>query len=404
MEQMPKVDFLIIGSGIIGLSVGIALLEANPRLKINIFEKETEFGEHASGRNSGVLHAGFYYSPESLKAKFCADGNRELKKICLENNLPLRETGKVVVASDYEEVSRMEALYDRGLVNNINIEIHNASNLYKFEPTARTIEKFLWSPTTAIANPKSVILFLVNKFTSLGGRILVGKEIKLIDESNEIIAISDKQVISASYIINSAGVHADSLAKSVGVGEEFICLPFMGVYRIANSESFKPKTLVYPVPHPINPFLGAHLTLTVDGKFKIGPTAIPLVGREQYSISYKMSIKEIVDAFRAVNSIIQGGEYNFSEILRQEIPKISTKFLIRDVKKIVPGIGQIRDWTKIKPGIRAQLININNGKMEQDFIVRNHRNSTHILNAVSPGWTSAIPFGRWIAHEIIAKN
>jgi L-2-hydroxyglutarate oxidase LhgO len=180
MEQMPKVDFLIIGSGIIGLSVGIALLEANPRLKINIFEKETEFGEHASGRNSGVLHAGFYYSPESLKAKFCADGNRELKKICLENNLPLRETGKVVVASDYEEVSRMEALYDRGLVNNINIEIHNASNLYKFEPTARTIEKFLWSPTTAIANPKSVILFLVNKFTSLGGRILVGKEIWLL--------------------------------------------------------------------------------------------------------------------------------------------------------------------------------------------------------------------------------
>jgi L-2-hydroxyglutarate oxidase len=402
MEQRPEVDFLIIGSGIVGLSVGIALLEANPSLKVDIFEKETEFGEHASGRNSGVLHAGFYYSPDSLKARFCADGNRELKKICLGNNLPLRETGKVVVTSNYEEVPRLESLFKRGLANDIDIEIHDANKLSKFEPTAKTIESFLWSPTTAVANPKSILEFLVDKFKSLGGTISIGQEIRLIDKNNEISAISKDKILPTKYIVNSAGVHADSLAKSVGVGEEFMCLPFMGVYRVAKNESFRPKTLVYPVPHPLNPFLGAHLTLTVDGKLKIGPTAIPLVGREQYSINYKITIKEVKDSLKAVNSLIQGREYNFPGILRQEFPKISTKFLIKDVKKIVPGISQIRNWEKIRPGIRAQLVNVNNGKMEQDFIVRNHRNSTHILNAVSPGWTSALPFGRWIALEILA--
>ena len=179
MAQGGKTDFLIIGSGVIGLSIGIALLEANQNAKVAIFEKESALGKHASGRNSGVIHAGFYYSPDSLKARFCADGNKELKALCKENNLPLKEIGKVVVTSNSNHVERLEALHRRGLENNIELELLNASVLAQIEPAAKTHGKFLWSPTTAVADPKSVINFLASRFKKLGGVLIAGQEIAL---------------------------------------------------------------------------------------------------------------------------------------------------------------------------------------------------------------------------------
>ena len=153
MDIIDNKDYLVIGSGVIGLSIGIALLESKSKVKVSIYEKESSLGLHASGRNSGVIHSGFYYSPESLKARFCADGNKELKALCKVNNLPLKETGKVVVTSNLGEVGRLEILYRRGLENKIEIELLDANQLTKFEPAARTHGKFLWSPTTAIADP-----------------------------------------------------------------------------------------------------------------------------------------------------------------------------------------------------------------------------------------------------------
>lgn len=161
-----------------------------------------------------------------------------------------------------------------------------------------------------------------------------------------------------------------------------------------------PKTLIYPVPHPINPFLGVHITLTLDGDVKIGPTAIPLFGREQYSATDYVNIGEIKDSLKSMLSLLRGKEYNLGEIFRDEMPKISTKFLVRDIARIAPGILEVNHWEKLQPGIRAQLINLESGKLEQDFIVRESHNSIHRLNAVSPGWTSALPFGRWIADSI----
>jgi L-2-hydroxyglutarate oxidase len=400
MAQDGKTDFLIIGSGVIGLSIGIALLEANQNAKVAIFEKESGLGEHASGRNSGVIHAGFYYSPDSLKAKFCADGNKELKALCKENNLPLKEIGKVVVTSNSDQVERLEALYQRGLQNNIELELLNAGELVRIEPAAQTQGKFLWSPTTAVADPKSVINFLALRFKKLGGRIIAGREITLRESNEYIKAFANEREIPANLIINSAGVHADQLARKVGVGTEFACLPFMGIYRVSDKTAASPRTLIYPVPHPINPFLGAHITLTLNGSIKIGPTAIPLFGREQYSINSRVEFSEFRDSIKSMWSLVKGKEYDLSEILKGEVPKVITRLLVRDVSKLVPGVGQNREWKKIQPGIRAQLVNLNTGKLEQDFIIRKHLNSVHVLNAVSPGWTSAIPFGRWIAKSI----
>jgi L-2-hydroxyglutarate oxidase len=393
-------DFLVIGSGIIGLSIGIALLESRSNLKVSIYEKELSLGLHASGRNSGVIHAGFYYSPESLKARFCADGNKELKALCKENNLPLRETGKVVVTSNLDEVGRLETLYLRGLENGIEVELINANQLAKFEPAARTHGKFLWSPTTAIADPRSVIDYLALKFKKLGGVIITGNEVKLREFNGVVKAFIQNKEIPANYIVNAAGVHADQIARSIGVGTEFACLPFKGIYRVSKRLISSPKTLIYPVPHPINPFLGVHITLTLDGDIKIGPTAMPLFGREQYSATNHVEFGEFKDSLKSMLSLIKRKEYDLKEILRDEIPKTMTKFLVRDIARIVPEIKDVKHWKTLKPGIRAQLVNLESGKLEQDFVVRKSHNSIHILNAVSPGWTSALPFGRWISESL----
>ena len=393
-------DYLIIGSGVIGLAVGISLLESNQSLKVKVYEKEQRLGEHASGRNSGVIHAGFYYSPDSLKAKFCAEGNKELKTLCKTNGLPILETGKVVVTSNLDQLARLESLFLRGVENNIDLELLDANKLTHIEPAARTHGKFLWSPTTAVADPKSIIDFLANKFRNLGGMIEVGGKIELRDESSSIKAFKDNKEVPAQNIINAAGVHADSIAKKIGVGTEFACLPFKGVYRVSRNFQSGPKTLIYPVPHPINPFLGVHITLTLDGHIKIGPTAVPLLGRERYSVSSQIELREIFNSLKSMLSLIKGKEYDLGEILRSEAPKTITNFIVRDIARIVPGMRDVKKWHKIEPGIRAQLVNLETGKLEQDFIVRKHLNSTHILNAVSPGWTCALPFGRWIADSI----
>jgi len=400
MQEFNSTDYLVIGSGIIGLSIGIALLESKPKIRVSIFEKESNLGTHASGRNSGVIHAGFYYSPDSLKARFCADGNKELKALCKGNNLPLKETGKVVVTSSIDEIGKLETLYLRGLENKIDLELLDANLLTKFEPAARTHGKFLWSPTTAIADPRSVIDCLALKFRKLGGVIVTGNEIKLREFNGVIKAFAQNKEISSNYIVNAAGVHADQVARSIGVGTEFACLPFKGIYRVSKRLISSPKTLIYPVPHLINPFLGVHITLTLDGDIKIGPTAIPLLGREQYLATNKVEFNEIKDSLKSMLSLIKGKEYDLKEILRDELPKTLTKFLVRDIARIVPEIKEVKHWGKLKPGIRAQLVNLNTGQLEQDFIVRKSRNSIHILNAVSPGWTSALPFGRWISESM----
>lgn len=395
-------NFLVIGAGVIGISIGIALLENDSMNKVTIVEKEPILGAHASGRNSGVIHAGFYYSPESLKARFCADGNKELKALCRKHDIRMKEIGKVVVTKNESELAQLEKLFQRGLANGIDIEMKNSKDLVSIEPAASTVGKFLWSPTTAIADSTAVINQLAENFKNLGGRLILGNNVALMNSGGEIHGIIDGEQFHSDFIVNAAGVHADRLARSIDVGLEFVCLPFMGVYRVSKQTLQSSKILIYPVPHPLNPFLGAHLTITLSGDVKIGPTAIPLLGREQYSLKSRISMSEIRDAIAGARALIRGKEYDFPEIVRSELPKVLTRFLVKEVARVVPDLQKIDGWTKLPPGIRAQLVNLESGVLEQDFIVRKHANSIHILNAVSPGWTSALPFGRWVAASIVA--
>jgi L-2-hydroxyglutarate oxidase len=399
-NRKTKTDFLILGAGVVGIAIGIALLQKRPNLKVVIAEKEKQLALHASGRNSGVLHAGFYYSPDSLKAKFCREGNAEIRTLAKKYNIPVRNVGKVVVTRSTDELIRLDTLYQRGVVNGVDLEIRDAKDLHKFEPLAVTHEKFLWSPTTGVSDSKAIVDAMHQEFIALGGRIDFGTKIQLMFNDNEVRESTHSY--DPKHIINAAGAQADRISRSVGVGTEYAMLPFMGVYHTTSEKNLPLQRLVYPVPHPINPFLGVHFTITVDNKVKIGPTAIPIAGREQYSFLRGWSAADIWQAFKGMNSLIRGDSHDFSAILMNEWPKIIQSMLIKESTQLVPTADTVSDWHRKPPGIRAQLVHLPTGNLEQDFVVKPFQNSTHVLNAVSPGWTSAIPFGRWVADQALA--
>ena len=397
-----KCDVLIIGAGAIGLSTGIALLQNRPNLKVTIAEKEIDVALHASGRNSGVIHAGFYYSPDSLKAKFCREGNLELRKLAKKYRIPVKDVGKVIVTRNNDEDFRLNTLYERGVMNGVQLEIYTADKLKEFEPLAVTHNQFMWSPNTGISDPIAITRAMRDEFYSLGGQIEFNLKIKLAQSQGEIFDSSKE--FHFKHVVNASGAQADRISRSVGVGFEYAMLPFMGVYRATSLKNLPLQRLIYPVPHPINPFLGVHFTLTLDGKVKIGPTAIPIGGREQYSFSQGWAASDIAQAFLGIKSLVGGDSHDFSAILKSEWPKLFQKMLVKESTKMVPTAANVNYWYRKPPGIRAQLVHLPTGKLEQDFIVMSNGNATHILNAVSPGWTSALPFGCYVVDSYINQK
>ena len=392
-------DYIVIGAGIVGISLGLAILERSPEKKVLIIDKESKPGVHASGRNSGVLHAGFYYSPDSLKAKFCRLGNLELKNFCKENSIPILETGKVVVCQSKSDVSKLEDLFRRGVANGVDIEILEETELDKIEPAAKTIDKFIWSPTTAVGNPKLVISQLAEKFIKSGGKFQFNCSAKLVNANDQVLIETIYGTYSAASIINSAGAYAANLARQVNVGNQYACLPFLGAYKKSKLVDSNPRRLVYPVPNPINPFLGVHTTNTLNGEIKIGPTAFPVIGKEQYKLSNGFNGSEFLEFYKAAKALFKSDSVDLIGLAREEFVKLFTKPLLNKTNKLTNSLNSNKQWSKYPAGIRAQIINLETKTIEMDYIVQSDKNVVHILNAVSPGWTSAIPFARWVVEN-----
>ena len=392
-------DYIVIGAGIVGISLGLAILERSPEKKVLIIDKESKPGVHASGRNSGVLHAGFYYSPDSLKAKFCRLGNLELKNFCKENSIPILETGKVVVCQSKSDVSKLEDLFRRGVANGVDIEILDETELDKIEPAAKTIDKFIWSPTTAVGNPKLVISQLAEKFIKSGGKFQFNCSAKLVSANDQVLIETIYGTYSAASIINSAGAYAANLARQVNVGNQYACLPFLGAYKKSKLVDSNPRRLVYPVPNPINPFLGVHTTNTLNGEIKIGPTAFPVIGKEQYKLSNGFNGSEFLEFCKAAKALFKSDSVDLIGLAREEFVKLFTKPLLNKTNKLTNSLNSNKQWSKYPAGIRGQIINLETKTIEMDYIVQSDKNVVHILNAVSPGWTSAIPFTRWVVEN-----
>jgi L-2-hydroxyglutarate oxidase LhgO len=305
----------------------------------------------------------------------------------------------VVVCQDNQDVLRLEELYRRGVANGVNIEILDKNELNKIEPAAQTVDKFIWSPTTAVGNPREVISKLAEKFTKLGGSFSFSTQVKLVESNSEILVRTKNTTYSAKSIINSAGAYASDLAKQVNVGTEYVCLPFLGAYKKTKLLSINPKRLVYPVPNPINPFLGVHTTITLNNELKIGPTAFPVIGKEQYRLIDGFNIKELFDFLISSKALLKSDSVNLLDLAKEEAMKLFTKPLLKRTRKLSSSLDSNKGWVKYPSGIRAQVINTKTKSIEMDYIVKADKNVVHILNAVSPGWTSSLPFARWVVEN-----
>lgn len=391
--------FAVVGGGIVGLSIAIAVLERKLG-SVTIFDKEPNLGSHASTRNSGVIHSGIYYSSDSLKAKFSVLGNEEIKKLCRDNGLQLQETGKLILSQNETSERQLDTLVERGLANGVPLRRLEKKELSSFAPGALTHDSFIHVQSTAVANPKEVFSALLEKYILLGGTVQHSNKVVFRDtaETGKIRVNSQE----FDYLINAAGAGAVEVAKPFGIGLEYLVTPFLGVYWGVETEKLPLSMPLYPTPHPINPFLGVHLTPTPYGYTKIGPSAIPVFGKEQYTWNKGFSARDAVESSRAYARIALGKSHSLTQMIKSEAPKFFLRTMIDEAQTLLPKVSDVRNWKPLPGGVRAQLVD-KNGKLVEDFVVKKGRNSTHILNAVSPGWTSAIPFGRWVVDEQICK-
>jgi (S)-2-hydroxyglutarate dehydrogenase len=389
--------YAVVGGGIVGLSIAIAILERKLGA-VTIFDKETNLGLHASTRNSGVIHSGIYYSSDSLKAKFSRAGNEEIKKLCHDNGLRLQEKGKLILSQNLESENQLSVLETRGVANGVPFERLERKELNRFALGARTHDTFIRVLSTAVANPHEVFGVLHKKFLSLGGAVQLVSKVR-IDHPDEELNHS----INGSkfdYLINAAGAGAVELARPFGLGLDYLVTPFLGVYWGVESSKLPLSLPLYPTPHPINPFLGVHITPTPFGYTKIGPSAIPVLGKEQYRWNQGFSMSDLAESTRAYMRIALGRSHSLTQMIRTEIPKFSLATMVKEASQLLPNVAPIKDWKATPGGIRAQIVD-RDGTLIQDFLVEQTKNSLHVLNAVSPGWTSAIPFGRWIVDAYI---
>lgn len=394
-------DFLVVGGGIVGLSIAISVKREWPDSSVVVVEKESNSICHASGRNSGVLHAGFYYSPDSLKARLTRDGNRLLREFCIEEGVPVRNCGKVVVAKTEADLTGLDELYRRGKANGVELYRVSSSELREIEPMALTKELALWSPNTGVADPARVTTALADRAIREGVTLKYGVSVNGTTCNSADLGT---EFVSYGHLINCAGLYADRLARPLGFCDEYVVLPFTGLYRYAPRLKNQLRTHVYPVPDSRNPFLGVHATVTVDGDVKIGPTAIPALSREAYRALRDIKAVELAQILSIYPRFLTSPHHKVLNLIRTEFPKYSARVLVREAKRLVPSL-QLSDFSvKGRPGIRAQLFDVRNRRLEMDFIVRGDERSTHVLNAVSPAWTSALSFASYVVADMKRRS
>jgi len=395
--RASSADFVVVGAGIIGVAMALELRRRYSTATVAILEKERAPGLHASGRNSGVLHAGFYYTSDSLKARFTRDGNAALKAYCDERRLPLNRCGKLVVATSAADHPPLDELLRRGAANGVCLESVTEAEAKRIEPRVKTHERAIWSPNTATADPGAVITAMREDAEQEGVRFALGTAFRRL-RGNEIETSQGRW--SAGYVVNCAGLHADRIARQFGFSEHYAILPFKGLYLYSDEPAGAFRTNIYPVPDLRNPFLGVHFTVTVDGHAKIGPTAIPALWREQYAGAAGFRLRDLADIARLQIGLLFSAGFEFRRLAVEELAKSSRRHLVALAGRLAEGVAaaNYRRWGRA--GIRAQLLDTRTRKLEMDFVLEGDQRSMHVLNAVSPGWTCAIPFAKYVADEI----
>ncbi len=390
-------DLLVVGGGIIGLAVAREARARWPDAAVTLIEKEEDVGLHASGRNSGVLHAGFYYTADSLKARFSRDGTRRWTEFCLERGLAINRCGKLVVAQSPDELEGLAELKRRGDRNGVLLKEVSREEAEEIDPAARTYDRALFSPTTASVDPAEVTSTLASDARDAGVTIRLG--VRALGRRGQGLETTDG-IYEPGYTVNAAGLYADKLAHTYGFGRDLDILPFKGIYLYGDPRTLRPRVHIYPVPKLDRPWLGVHFTIGARGQVKIGPTAIPAFWREHYKGLRNLSLFEALSILSTEAGLFLRNDFEFREIAFEEIKKYLRPVLVRQGARLVNGtpMDSFRTWGK--PGIRAQLFDRKERKMLMDFHLEGDQKSLHILNAVSPAFTCALPFAEYVMDEV----
>lgn len=394
---METRDFVVVGGGVVGLSIARELKRRNGGASVTVLEKEDGPSCHASGRNSGVLHAGFYYTADSLKARFTRAGNLAWTAYCRERGLPLRLCGKLVVASAPAELPVLDELLRRGKANRVPVELVDLKAAREIEPRARTLERALYSPSTSVVDPAACLAALAADAKSEGVELCWSTPYR--GRSGRVV-LAGGGGIEAGYVVNAAGLYADRVARDYGFSRRYRILPFKGLYLYSDEPAGAFRAHVYPVPDIRNPFLGVHFTVTVDGHVKIGPTAIPGLWRENYGGLSGFSAPELAEIVRRQAGLFLGAGFDFRRLAWEEIRKNSKGVLASLAARLADGVkvSDYRRWGR--PGMRAQLLDIETKTLVMDFVLEGDAGSMHVLNAVSPGFTCAMPFAAHVCDGV----
>lgn len=395
MTPVKHTNYLIIGGGIIGMAIARELKRREPQALITIIEKEPHVAEHGSGRNSGVLHAGFYYTADSLKAKFCREGNAAWKQFVTERGLKMNPCEKVVVATNEEEWQGVHELKRRGDANGVQVSIVDQKRLDDIDPNAKTHKEALYSPTTATIDPVELCHRFAQELKADGVEILVSHPYRERTGEREVLA-GGIRINATTKVFNCAGLYADKVAKDFGFCKDYVIIPFKGVNLKTSKPNNQVRTLIYPVPNLKNPFLGVHFNITVTGELKIGPTAIPAFWRENYTGLDRFKLDELLAIAGWETKLFLTNAFNFRSLAFEEIRKYQRSHLINLVRPMVKHLDESVFDAWARPGIRAQLLHKTSLKLLQDFVVEGDANSVHVLNAVSPAFTCSLPFGQWV--------
>lgn len=389
-------DVIIIGGGIIGFSTAYHLKLQNPDLDVLLLEKENNLAEHQTGHNSGVIHSGIYYKPGSHKAEFSKKGSQSMIHFCREYNIPYNQCGKVIVATDKNELDRLRALYERGLQNGLQVTLLNAEEVNQIEPYVQTVGG-IKVQETAIVNYKKVTEQFKLLFEELGGEINFNTPVTSIKTSEDKIVLNSyEQQFKSKSIINCAGLYSDKVARMSGVNTDIQIIPFRGEYYQLNESKEKyVQTLIYPVPNPELPFLGVHFTNMIDGGVDVGPNAVLGLRKEAYK-KIGLNKSETLEILK-FPGLYKMGIKNIKEALGEYYRSFNKRAFVNNAQKLIPSLRK-EDIEPIEAGVRAQAM-LSDGTLLDDFVFEKGKYSLHVLNAPSPAATCSIEIGKAISKE-----
>lgn len=395
-------DFCVVGGGIVGLATGMTLLQQHPGATLILLEKEEELASHQTGHNSGVIHSGIYYQPGSLKARFSKQGEALTKEFCKEQGIDFRTCGKLLVATDAEEIPRMNALQERAELHGIRVDRLDGRDLSSMEPNIEGVGA-LFVPSTAIIDYRKVSRRFAEIITDMGGEIKTGEQITYIREHPGSVALRTAQGVSASCrrLVVCGGLQADRLAQLAGMNTDARIVPFRGEYfQLAERLQDFVHHLIYPIPDPSLPFLGVHLTPTLHGPITVGPNAVLGMAREGYP-KFSASLWDIAD-YIGFPGFWAMARNNARVGVKEMKNSMFRRGYLKECRRFAPAL-EARDLLPREAGIRAQAV-ASNGALIHDFVLLETERMMHVVNAPSPAATAAIPIAKELASRLRRKD